>query len=160
MKLGSTLILRAATLFAGAIVLAFCVVCIWLAATDRDPNSIYAPLYYILIFGTFASAIPFFIALYQALKLLGYIDANCAFSIMAVNSLQIIMRCAIAIFVICTVGGLPFFYCVAQLEDAPGLMLIGFVISGSAFIIAVFSSILKRLLQDAINIKADNDMII
>lgn len=61
---------------------------------------------------------------------------------------------------ICTLGGLPFFYVVAEKDNAPGLVLIGMTIAGIAFIIYVFASVLYKLLQDAIVIKTENDLTI
>lgn len=56
--------------------------------------------------------------------------------------------------------GLPFFYIVAKLEDAPGIMLIGLGIIFASTIIAVFAAVLQRLLQEAIDIKSENDLTI
>ena len=45
----------------------------------------------------YVSAIPFYIALYQAFKLLSYIDKNQAFSELSVKALKKIKNCAITI---------------------------------------------------------------
>ena len=159
MKYCSTIILRCAVVIAGIAMLALCGVIAWISFFENRP----APYHmeYIWLAGTYAAAIPYFIALYQAMKLLKYIDANCAFSELSVKSLAVIIRCAVAVFIITTVGGLPFFYAVVRLDnDTPGFMLMGLVISGSAFLIAVFTSVLKRLLQDAIDVKSENDLTI
>lgn len=158
MKRCSTMILRLAVFIAGAIVLALCGVAAWQAMTEVNPASAYFIWSYVFLVGTCLAAIPFFIALYQSYKLLGYIDANRAFSELSVKALKMITRSALADFIICTVGGLPFFYAVTDLEDAPGLMLIGMGIAGVAFVIFVFASVLNRLLQDAIAMKAENDL--
>src|SRR3954464_2607894 len=63
-------------------------------AANLDLISIYAdPL---IIYGYLAS-IPFFVALYQAFKLLGYVDNNNVFSQRAVKAVRNIKYCAIAI---------------------------------------------------------------
>lgn len=157
MKRSSTVILRLAVFFAGAVVLALCGGAAWLAASETDPFSDWA---YVLLAGTCLAAVPCFIGLYQSLKLLGYIDTNRAFSELSVKALKVIARAAFADFLICTVGGLPFFYLVAKMEDAPGVVLIGMAIAGVAFVIFVFASVLNRLLQDAIAIKSENDLTI
>ncbi len=159
MKRLSTIILRIAILFLAFIIIALCVSSVWLKLTD-DPNSIYNYLYYIFMAGVFSSAIPFFIVLYHAFRLLNNIDSGNIFSDLSIDSLKFIIYCAGIIFVICTAGGLPFFYHMAQLDDAPGLMVIGFIISGSSFVITVFAFILKFLLQEVIVIKEENDFII
>ena len=53
---------------------------------------------------------------------------------------------------------LPFVYIIAEWDDAPGLILIGLVIIGASMVIAVFAAVLQRLLQEAIDIKSENDL--
>jgi hypothetical protein len=158
MKRYSTLILRLIIFIAGMFVLALCGVAVWLVITEPNPASDYYILARVFLAGTCLAAIPCLIALYQALKLLGYIDTNRVFSDLSVKSLKIITRAALADFLICAIGGMPFFYIAAQTDDAPGLMLIGMVITGMAFVIFVFTSVLNRLLQEAISIKMENDL--
>ena len=159
MRQYSTLVLRLALFVAGAIVLAMCGGAAWLAA-KTDPASEYYVLSYVLLLGTCAAAIPCFTALYQSYKLPGYIDTGRAFSELSARALKIIMRSAFVEFLICTLGGLPFFYVVAEKDDAPGLIIIGMAIAGAAFIIFVFASVLSTLLQDAIAMKSENDLTI
>src|SRR3990167_9560267 len=87
MKKGSTLFLK--------IVLWFIAIAVLLAmiripqtegrATNLSLISIYTDPFIIYIY---IASTPFFIGLYQAFKLLGYIDANSAFSQGAVNTLK------------------------------------------------------------------------
>ena len=49
---------------------------------------------------------------------------------------------------------LPFVYVVAEKDDAPGLILMGMVPRFASLVIAVFSAVLQRLLQGAIDIKS------
>ena len=107
----------------------------------------------------YVSAIPFFVALYQAFKLLSYIDKNKAFSELSVKALKNIKYCAITISGL-YVAVIPFFYIIAEVDDAPGLILIGMVFIFASFVIAVFAAVLQRLLQDAIDIKSENDLIV
>jgi len=58
------------------------------------------------------------------------------------------------------VVGLPLFYLVAEKDDAPGIILIGLVLIFASMVIAVFAAVLQRLLQEAIDIKSENDLII
>ncbi|KXG76935.1 DUF2975 domain-containing protein [Thermotalea metallivorans] len=159
MRSYSTMILRLAIFIAGAIVLAICSGAAWLAI-KTDPTSEYYILSYVLLIGTCTAAIPCFVALYQSYKLLGYIDTDRAFSELSVKALKIIKRSALIEFFICTLGGLPFFYILAEKDDAPGLVFIGLAIAGVAFVIFVFASVLNRLLQDAIVMKSENDLTI
>lgn len=100
-----------------------------------------------------------FVALYQAFKLLGYIDNNQAFSELSVKALKNIKFCAM------TISGLyvviePFVFLVADLDDAPGLVIVGMVPIFASMVIAVFAAVLQRLLKEAIDIKSENDLIV
>ena len=105
----------------------------------------------------YVSAIPFFIALYQAFKLLSYIDKSQAFSDMSVTALKKIKYCALTISGLFVVI-LPFVYLVADLDDAPGLIIVGMVPVFASMVIAVFAAVLQRLLQEAIAIKIENEL--
>ena len=105
----------------------------------------------------YASAIPFYFALYQAFKLLSYIDKNKAFSELSVKALKNIKYCAITISILYVLG-MPLFYLMAERDDAPGIILIGLVIIFASMVIAVFAAVLQRLLQEAIDIKSENDL--
>lgn len=159
MKRCSTLILRLAIFVAGAVVLALCLRAGWFVI--KTPSfSEHFIWYCILLGGSCLAAVPCYIALYQSFKLLAYIDAGCALSDLSVKALKVITRSALAEFFICTLGGLPFFYVIAQMDDAPGLVVIGMAIAGAAFVIFVFASVLNRLLQDALAMKSENDLTI
>ena len=138
MKRYSTLLLRIAIFVAGAVVIALCCVAGWLAFTTDSEADLLIPAR-VFLGGCCASAVPFFIALYQSFRLLGYIDTNRAFSDLSVNALKIITRASLAEFLICTLGGIPFFFAVAQLDDAPGMLIVGIGLAGVAFVIFVFA---------------------
>jgi hypothetical protein len=156
MKQYSTIFLKIAVILIATPVLALCVFGLpWLAKNPVNPN--YAHLLYPSVIGIYASAIPFFIALYQALRLLGYIDKNKAFSELSVKALKNIKYCANTISVFYA-AIMPFVYLVAEKDDAPGLIIIGMVPIFASMVIAVFAAVLQRLLQDAIDIKSENDL--
>ncbi|MFP5108836.1 DUF2975 domain-containing protein [Neobacillus sp. C211] len=158
MKQGSTLFLRMAVFLIGTPVLALCIFGLpWLAKNSVNPD--YAHILYPILIGMYVSVIPFFVALYQALKLLSYIDKNQAFSELSVKALKNIKICAMTISGLYVVI-LPFVYLVADLDDAPGLIIIGMVPIFASIVIAVFAAVLQRLLQEAIDIKSENDLIV
>ena len=158
MKRGSTLFLRGAIVLLGLPILAVCI----LGISRFDPNSPYwqlpelANLQYPILIGLYAAMIPFFVALYQTLKLLSFIDKNKAFSELSVKALRNIKYCAIAIIIIYVLE-LPFLYILTKVDDAPGI-LIGLVVIFASMIIAVFAAVLQRLLQEAIHIKTENEL--
>lgn len=161
MKLSSTNFLRFAVVCLGVPVLALCVYFLpqlAMEAIEQLKNG--SELAYVvlgLLSIMYASAIPFYYALYQAMKLLRYIDKNEAFSQISVDALKKIRTCAITISGMYAVA-LPLIFVIAQWDDAPGLVLIGLVVVGAAMVIAVFAALLKKLLQEAINIKSENDL--
>ncbi|WHZ59965.1 DUF2975 domain-containing protein [Metabacillus hrfriensis] len=158
MKHGSTLFLKIAVFLIGTPVLALCIFGLpWLANNPANPD--YAHILYPILIGMYVSAIPFYIALYKAFKLLSYIDKNQAFSELSVKALKKIKFCAM------TISGLyvvimPFVFLVADLDDAPGLIIIGMVSIFASMVIAVFAAVLQRLLKEAIDIKSENDLIV
>ncbi|MDO7788164.1 DUF2975 domain-containing protein [Desulforamulus aquiferis] len=107
----------------------------------------------------YAAAVPYFFALYQTLKLLSYIDKNRAFSESSVNALNYIKYCAITISILYA-GITPLLFPIAQSDDAPGILVIGLVITFASIVIAVFAAVLQKLLKNAIDIKSENDLTI
>lgn len=160
MKRCSTLFLKIAIFLIGTPVLALCI--FWLprlAKGAAESNSEFSYVIYGIVAVLYISAIPFFVALYQAFELLSYIDKNEAFSELSVKGLRNIKYCAITISGL-YVADMPFFYIFAELDDAPGVILIGMVPIFASMVIAVFAAVLQRLLQEAINIKSENDLTI
>ncbi len=158
MKHGTTLFLKIAVILIGIPVLALCIFgLIWLAHNPVNPG--YAHILYPILIGIFVSAIPFFVALFQALRLLSHIDKNIAFSGLSVKALKNIKYCAVTI---CTLYAviMPFVYFVAEKDDAPGLIIIGMIPIFASLVIAVFAAVLQKLLQEAIDIKSENDLTI
>ena len=160
MNRGSTLFLKTIVILIGLPILAACI----FGLSRFDPNSPFwatpelERLQYPLLIGMYAAMIPFFFALYQTLKLLSYIDRNEAFSELSVKALKYIKYSAVAISILFVLE-LPFFYLLTKADDAPGI-LIGAVIIFASMVIAVFAAVLQKLLQDAIDIKAENDLIV
>lgn len=158
MKRGSTIFLKAAVFLIGTPVLALCIFGLpWLANNPANPD--YTHILYPILIIMYVAVIPFFVALYQAFRLLSYIDKDKAFSDISVRALKKIKYCAITISILYVVM-MPFVYLVAEKDDAPGLIIIGMVPVFASMVIAVFSAVLQRLLQEAIDIKSENDFII
>ncbi|RKI97865.1 DUF2975 domain-containing protein, partial [Butyricicoccus sp. 1XD8-22] len=112
---------------------------------------------YSILIIMYVSAIPFFIALYQAFQLLIYIDKNKAFSEISVTALKKIKYCATTIAGLYVVA-LPFFYIFADIDDTPGVVIIGMMLVFAPLVIAVFAAVLQKLLNEAIDIKSENDL--
>lgn len=156
MERGTTLFLKLTLIVIALPVLALCVYGFPRIAMDPGDNY---PAYwvYLLVALGYATSIPYFAALYQAFKLLGYIDKNIAFSDLSVNALKAIKYCAFT-YSFLFVAALPLFYYIAENDDAPGVILIGLTLAFAAFVVAVFAAVLQRLLKNAIDIKSENDL--
>jgi hypothetical protein len=158
MERGTTLFLKAAVILIGIPILALCIFVvpeIGNFAAELYPDHAY--LKYLVFIDLYATVIPFYFALYQAFKLLGYIDKNKAFSELSVRALKNIKYCAITISTLFVLG-MPLFYLVAEADDAPGIILIGMVLIFASMVIAVFAAVLQKLLKNAIDIKSENDL--
>ncbi|PUB08175.1 DUF2975 domain-containing protein [Paenisporosarcina sp. OV554] len=160
MKRGTTLFLKIAVILIGIPVLALCIFLvpeIGNFAAELYPDIAY--MKYLVLIDLYAAAIPFYFALYQAFKLLSYIDKNKAFSDLSVKALKTIKYCAITISILFA-AGMPLFYLIGDKDDAPGVIVLGLVIIFASMVIAVFAAVLQRLLQEAIDIKSENDLIV
>ncbi|EMA6342305.1 DUF2975 domain-containing protein [Bacillus cytotoxicus] len=153
-----TFFLKIAVILIGIPILALCIFLvpkIGTFAAELYPDIVY--MKYLVLIDLYAAAIPFYFALYQAFKLLQYIDKNEAFSELSVRALKNIKNCAITISSLYVIG-MPLFYLIAERDDAPGIILIGLVIIFTSTVIAVFAAVLQKLLKNAVDIKAENDL--
>ena len=158
MKYSSTLFLKIAVILIGFPVLALCIFLvpeIGNFAAELFPSNWY--IKYLVLIDLYATAIPFYFALYQAFKLLHYIDKDKAFSELSIKALKNIKYCAI-IFSSLYIVGMPLFYFIADADDAPGIILIGLGIIFVSLVVAVFAAVLQKLLQEAIDIKLENEL--
>jgi len=154
MKHGSTLFLKGVIMLMGTAVLAFCIFALpRLISSEMTGDFDYGPIF----IGMLVAAIPFFIALYQAMNLLSFIDQNKAFSDASVKALKNIKYCAVIISGLYAVG-MPYIFQVADRDDAPGAVAMGLIIIGASIVVAVFAAVLQKLLQNGMEIKSENDL--
>ncbi len=105
----------------------------------------------------YLTVIPYFIAVWHTFKLLKAIDQKQAFSNHCVRALRSIKYCAIIITALYA-ANVPLLMPIAQADDAPSLILMGMVVAGAPLVVTVFSATLERLLESAIELKAENDL--
>jgi len=103
----------------------------------------------------YIASIPFFAALYQAFKVLGYIRQNKAFLQPSVKALRTIKYCAIAIIGF-VVGEI--FIVLGDNDDCPPGVFMGVLITFGSLIIATSAAVFERILQDAVDLKSENDL--
>lgn len=104
----------------------------------------------------YVGSIPFFVALYQAFRLLGYAGQNKEFSPAAVKALHKIKYCALAI--IGFVIGAEIFIMVSDSDDRAGGVFIGLVITFGAIVMAASAAMFERIFQKALDLKAEHDL--
>lgn len=104
----------------------------------------------------YIASIPFFIALYQAFKLLGFIENNHMFSDRSVKTLQMIRNCAVVI-VPFIVGGVVWLF-IGESDDRPPIIIMGFITTLISLIVATAATVFARTLQNAVDMKSENEL--
>jgi hypothetical protein len=104
----------------------------------------------------YVASIPFFAALYQAFKVLGYAGRNQVISPAAVKALRTIKYCAMA--VIGFVAGAEVFILLHDSDDRAGGVFIGVLITFGSVVIAAAAATFQRVLQNAVDLKSENDL--
>jgi hypothetical protein len=106
----------------------------------------------------YAASTPFFIGLYQALKLLGYARQNKIFSQPAVRALRTIKYCALI-----TAGAIVLAITYIRIrahgnDDPAGFIMLGMVATFASVVIGTAAAVFERVLQNAVDIKSENDL--
>jgi hypothetical protein len=104
----------------------------------------------------YIASIPFFAALYQVFKALGYAGQNKVFSRAAVKALRTIKYCALAIIGFVAVGEI--FILFSKSDDRAGGVFMGVLITVGSVIIATAAAVFGRILQNRLQIKSGNDL--
>jgi hypothetical protein len=104
----------------------------------------------------YVGSIPFFVALYQAFKVVGYAGQNKVFSQAAVKALRTIKYCAIALIGFVAVGEI--FIMFGNSDDRAGGVFMGVLITFGSIVMATAAAMFERILQDAVDIKSENDL--
>ena len=104
----------------------------------------------------YIASIPFFVALYQAFKVLGYAGQNKVFSQAAVKALRTIKYCAIAIIGFVAVSVI-FILC-GDPDDRPPGVVMRILITFGSIVIATAAAMFERILQNAVDMKSENDL--
>jgi len=105
----------------------------------------------------YIGSIPFFVALYQAVKVLGYVEKNRIFSLTAVKALRTIKYCALAIIGFVMIEEI-FIMLNHGSDDSAGGVFMGILISFGAILVATAAAMFERILQNAVDIKSENDL--
>ncbi len=158
MKRGSTIFLQVVIALLGVGVLALL---LWEPQVEgRNVNAALFEIYFKdpFLAYIYLAFVPFFVGLYQAFKILGYARRNEIFFQRSVRALRIIKYCALttATFIL---GAEAYLFIFMRGKDdiAGGVMMGVFIILVSA-IIATAAAVFERILQNAVDIKSENDL--
>jgi len=146
-KKGPTIFLQAVIVLLGIGALAFM---LWEPHLEgRNARATVSEIYFKDPFLAFAylASIPFFAALYQAFKALGYVGQDKAFSPATAKALRIIMVCALAIIGFVALGEL--FIISGESDDHAGGVVIGILIAFGAAAAAAAAMMFERILRKA-----------
>jgi hypothetical protein len=126
-------------------------------AANLDLLSIYFDPF--ILYG-YAASIAFFVALYNAFKLLGNIGQNKVFSSNSVMTLKNIKYCAIVLSILIVAAGLYIRIAYNKEDDPAGFLAICIVTTFVSIVVATAAAIFEKLLQNAIDMKSENDLTI
>ena len=158
MKKSSTIFLQVVIVAVGIGALALLLWEPWLEGVNAHATSfseVYFDDPFLLL--VYLGSIPFFIALYQALKVLGLAGENKIFSGAAVKALRTIKYCALAIIGFVVVEEI-FIMLNHGDDDAAGAVVIGILIAFGSVVAATASAMFEKVLQNAVEIKSENDL--
>jgi len=114
----------------------------------KDPFLAYAYL----------ASVAFFVALFQAFSLLGYIGQNEMYSLKSVKALRTIKHCAIALVAMIGAAVAYLFIAVRGKDDIAGGVAMGLFMIFISVVIGTAAAVFERRLQTAVNIESENDL--
>lgn len=161
MKKSSTVFLQVIIVLVGLGVLAFM---LWEPHLEgRNVNATLFEIYFNdpFLAYVYVASIAFFVALYQAFQLLGYIGQNKVFSLNSVKALRTIKYCAI-ILVAFIVGAEGYLFIVQRKveEDIAGGVMMGLVMIFISVVAAIVATVFENILQGAMEIQSENDGVV
>jgi len=159
MKRFSTIFLQAVVVLIGMVTLA---ILIFVPlnegrAANLDLFGIYSDPF--ILYG-YAASIAFFVALYKAFRLLGYIGKNEVFSSNSVMALKSIKYCAIVLSILIVAAGLYIRIFHHEDDDPAGFLAMCIVTTFASVVVATAAAIFEKVLQNAIDMKSENDLTI
>src|SRR5262245_25697991 len=155
MKRGSTIFLQVIIVLFGAGILTFL---LWEPHVEGvNAHATFFKVYFDLFIAyAYLGSIPLFVGLYQALRLLGFIGRNEIFSERSVRALRTIKYCAllligfVAVSLLFMIGG--------DRDDRPAGVFMRLLITFPSIVVAITAAMFERILQNAVDIKTENDL--
>lgn len=125
-------------------------------AANLDLFSIYFDPF--ILYG-YAASVAFFVALYKAFKLLGYIGQNEVFSINSVRILKSIKQCAIVVSILIVMAGLYIKIFHDKEDDPAGFLAICIVTTFASIVVATAVAVFEKILQNGMDLKLENEQL-
>ena len=127
----------------------------------RNAHATLFQIYFNDLFLAYAyiASIAFFVALYQAFKLLGYVGRSDVFSQRSVKALRTIKYCAMSL-VGFLVGAEAYFFIVqrGKEDDIAGGVMMGLFLIFISVVVATAAAVFEKALQSAVELKSENDL--
>jgi len=155
MKRGSTIFLQVVIVLFGIGVLAWL---LWEPHVEGvNAHATFFQVYFdSFIAYIYIGSIPFFVALYNAFKVLGYVGRDEIFSERSVRALRTIKYCSLIIIGFVAVSVL--FMINGDRDDRPAGVFLRILITFPSIVVAAAAAISERILQNAVDIKSENDL--
>jgi hypothetical protein len=157
---GSTIFLRVVISLIAVATLAVCIFVFprsFAREAAKTPDTAYQ--IYLFLVGAYLMAIAFFVALYQAFKLLIYIDGNKTFTELSVRALRQIKYSAITISILAVTGIAAVMIISAGTgEDSAGPVMMGLIMTLASSVVAAVAAVLQTQVQKAIDIKKEGPL--
>lgn len=155
MKRGSTLFLQVVIVLIGVGALAFL---LWEPHVEgvNAHATLFEKYANFFVAYVYVASIPFFMGLYQAIKVLGYAGQNRVFSPEAVRTVRTIKYCTLSILGFVAVSVL--FMIGGDKEDRPGGTFMRILVAFPSVVVGTAAAMFERILQNALDLKSENDL--
>lgn len=158
MKRASTIFLQIIIVLLGAGVLAFLL--LEPQFEGRNVNATQFQIYFKdpFLAYIYLAFVPFFVGLYQGFRLLGFAGRNEVFLPRSVRALKIIKYCAIIIAIFIIGAEAWIFIFVRGKDDVAGGVMMGAFVFLMCAIVGTAAAVFERILQNAVDLKSENDL--
>lgn len=135
---------------------------IWLPLTEGRAANL--SLFHIysdpFILYSYTGSIAFFITLYKAFKLLDYVRQNKVVTTESVKALRSIKYCAVLIGILIVLAGMYIRLFHNKEDDPAGFLAICIVAAFASIVVITAAALFEKILQNAVDIKSENDLTI
>jgi len=158
MKKSSTVFLQVVIVLIGIVALA-----LMLFEPTREGRNAHATLFQVYFNDPFlayayTASIAFFVALYQAFKLLGYAGRSEIFSQRSVKALRTIKVCAMSL--VGFIAGAEAYFGIVMRgkDDIAGGVMMGLLLIFISVVVSTAAAVFEKILQSAVDLKSENDL--